>query len=151
MSKYLFRRLDNDEVVELPFSYVMAQDSCGFVQLNDDAWARRCVHLELERDGTPEPTPVVPCSAPLISNAMGFPKQQLADFEADRAAHGFTDVDFRPSPECPEVYQVVCGSESARNKYAAHRGMIECNSRSGSKMGKEELEMAKDMVKDRYG
>lgn len=68
---------------------------------------------------------------PIISDALGFTEGQLAQFEADRIKHGFSDVEFVRDPQVPEFYQVKMGSEETKSRYMKHRGYHDRNSLNG--------------------
>lgn len=147
---YIYRRLDNDELVEVGFATCMTQDVTGCIVLPDGTQARRCVWLELASDQRPKDgQPVVPCSVKHTSTAMGFISSQIGEFEADRVKHGFSDVEFVLDKE-GYTYSVVCGSEKTKQMYAKHLGYVDASSRNGSKMGPEEFEMARQKVLEKY-
>jgi len=143
---YLFRREDNDAVVELSFAEAMAADCAGFVTLSDGVTAKRCVHMEGRskprpaRDGSTAPFRMKP------SDALGFGQHQLADFEEDRARNNFTGVEFVRDPQVPEFIQVQCDSRQTYNRYAKHRGYVNKNDLGGVILSEKELEGARIMV-----
>ena len=88
-------------------------------------------------------------TVPIVSSAMGFIATQIGEFEADRIKHGFTDIEFVRSQD-GFTYDVKCGSQEAKKRYAKHLGYEDFSSVSGGKLGKEELEMARQLVAERY-
>jgi hypothetical protein len=153
MSKaYLYRREDNGCLVEVDFATMMEQ-KCGFITLPDGVEARRCVHLEIERDGRQKAAPVREIEKPIVSDALGFPQHQLAEFEQDRAKHGFGGVEFTPDPRVPEFYQVRISGKREYQRYLKHRQMHDRNSRNGGgqALSPELLERAAAIVKREKG
>lgn len=148
---YLFRRTDNDAIVEVPWGVMIEQDAAGFITLSDGVQARRCVHLELDRDGRQGRTGESRCVAsPSPSDTLGFPCQQLATFEEDRVRNGFTDVEFAPDPLAPEFYQVRFGSHDARDRYTRHRGYVNKTGLGGVRLTQAELDRAAEFVGRRF-
>lgn len=152
---YLFKREDTGEIVELPFSYVMDKDVMGYVELPDGVRAKHCVRLEIERDGgakRPEKAPPPATDRPIVSDALGFTRDQLADFEADRQAHGFSGVEFKPDPDVPQFYQVHVSSQKEWKRYIKHRGMIDRNSRNGGgrPLSADQMSQAEQRAREMY-
>ena len=144
--RFAFKREDNDEIVWVDWTTMMGQIG-GFITLSDGVEARRCVYLE---GGSPSPAPPVQRGSPVpvVSDALGFPKQCLKEREAQRQEWGLADIEFRRDPRVPEFYQVHCGSEAARDRYARHRNMV---NRTGSLGGgvmlsQEDLDRAAELV-----
>ena len=142
---YLFRREDTGEVVEVSFEEAMRQDVAGWITLPDGAAAKRCVRLEnrppLAREKH-EPPP----SRPLVSDAMGFGEHQLAEFEADRRANGFTNVEFVRDPAVPQFFKVKCGSRREHARYVKHRGYVNRTGIGGLRLSTEDMERARQFV-----
>lgn len=149
---YLFRREDSGEVIEVPFGVMIEQDRAGYITLPDGVQAKRCVYLELERDGRPEKKREKrDGTRPVVSDALGFTDNQLADFEADRKANGFSDIEFRPDPSEPRFFQVHAGSRESFNRYMKHRGYEQKSSFGGVRLTQEDLDRAREMVERCYG
>ena len=152
MKLYKFRREDNQKIVEVPFGVMMGQDAAGFITLPCGTLARRCAYLEEE-----EPAPAPPQrrgqhtgTRKIVSDSLGFPRQQLADFERDRKANGFGGVEFAPDPAVPEFVQVHCDSRATFNRYAKHRGMVNKNTFGGVLLSTEEMERAETIARRIY-
>jgi|GEM_PF-2519987 len=143
---YRFRREDNGEVVEVDFATMMTQDVAGFITI-DGVSARRIVAPEEKK---PVKMSKAPIGRPIVSDTLGFPTKQLAEFETDRQAHGFRQVEFRPDPVVPEFCQVVCHSRDEYGRYVKHRGFVNANSIGGVRLTQEELDAAADFVKRQY-
>ena len=126
----IFRREDNDELIELDFATVMErQDAAGYVTLDDGVLARRCIHLE-QKAGRADRRAEL--DKPIISDTLGVTAHQLAEMEADRKAHGFRGVEFVQDAAEPTFYQVKCDSVASWRAYMKHRGMADRNSKNGS-------------------
>jgi hypothetical protein len=142
--KYIFRREDNEKLVEVSFGEMMEQQG-GYITLPGGVQARRCVALEIERDGK-SPTSAVPQSRPIVSDSLGFTDSQLSEMEADRASSGFTGVEFVRDPQEPRFYQVKCDSWRTRDRYARHRGMVDRSRGPGLKLSQRDLDRAAELV-----
>lgn len=131
---YIYRREDTGELIEVGFDQMMEQKD-GYITLHDGVLARRCVGLEVAKYGGVEAAKYEAAlggkAAPIVSDALGFPYQQLQDFEADRVKHGFTGVEFTKDPHVPEFYQVRISSQAEWARYIAHRGMTDRNGANG--------------------
>ena len=148
---YLYRRDDNGEVVDVGFAQMLDQKD-GFIILPDGSSARRCVHLEIERDRK-FAVPVDSerrdkVSSAIVSDALGFTAAQYADFEADRVKNKFSGVEFKKDPTCPWFYQAHFSSWAARDAYMKHRQLRDNNSKNGSgaTLTREQLEAAAEML-----
>jgi hypothetical protein len=148
--KYLFRREDTGEVIELDFVTMMTMDSMGCVTLDDGVVARRARDLDpqLQRAEI-----VRELEKPVVSDSLGFTEKQLADFEADRKRHGFTGVEFKRDPDVPQFFQVHCSGKAEWDRYVKHRGMNDCNSMNGGRqaLSERDLRAAEQKVRERYG
>jgi hypothetical protein len=141
---YKFTREDTGEIVEVDFETMMTQDAAGYIKLPDGVAARRVLDVHRPR------APVEKGNSnhrPPVSDAMGFTAWQLAEFEDDRKKHGFTGVEFKPDPMCPDFYQVHCGSMSEYDAYVAHRGMFQQGRSKGAVLSKKDLADAADLAK----
>lgn len=145
---YLFRRDDSGEIVEVDFRTMMEQDRAGYIVLPDGVHAKRCLHLELERDGRRVRPPVdrSPLERPMVSDVLGFPEEFLAEFEEDRQKNGFTDVEFVHDQDVPEFMNVKCQSRAAFNRYVKHRGMYNRTGIGGLRLTEGDLARAAEMV-----
>lgn len=115
---YKFRREDTGEVVEVDFATMMAQ-SAGWITLPDGVQARRVYDgPHIERKYTP--TEAGP-EKRTVSDALGFPDYQIADFEEHRKREGHA-VEFRRDPSFDGFMQVV-GSARDMERYAESRKM----------------------------
>lgn len=142
---YRFRREDTGEIVEVDYA-TMIQHSYGWITLPDGVKAKR-VH---DQPRMKMRTKCVRVGArPYISDTMGFGQHQWEDFEKDRVAHGFSDVEFVRDPTCPEFFQVKCSNAGARDRYAKHRGMDNKTGIGGVRFAPGELERAAEFVKER--
>ena len=128
---YLFRRVGDGELLELPFSFVMRQDVLGYVDLPDGGMARRCVALEIQREQEAPATKTRRLIPEIVSDTLGFGQQHVAEFEADRQTHGFTGVEFIRDLHTPEFFRVKCDSPRTWARYVKHRGLVDKNSRNG--------------------
>ena len=145
---YKFRREDTGEVIEVPWE-VMIQQEFGYITLEDGTLARRCLHLEDHSKAKRKDSRTG--SKEIISDSLGFGEHQLADFEKDRKANGFSGVEFIRDPAVPEFFRVKCSSRREFNRYVAHRGMVNKNSIGGVRFTEEELEGAKEMMRRIHG
>ena len=144
--EYKFRREDNGEIVEVDFRTAIEAHH-GWITLPDGVEAKRVHDSPLRA----RETCVKTGSRAIVSDSMGFCDFQLQDFEADRKANGFTDVEFVRDPAVPGFMQVKCGSRDTYNKYAAHRGYDNKNSMGGMRLSEEDMARAVDFVMDKYG
>ncbi len=143
---YLFRREDDGQVVEVDFATMMGQDAAGYITLPDGTPARRCLHLETERDGRPPRKESPYLEKPIVSDALGFCEEQLADFEEDRRANGFRGVEFVRDPLVPQFFQVKCKSRAEHDRYVKHRGMVNRSYNGGVQLSQEDLDRARILV-----
>jgi len=143
---YIYRRDDNEELVEVPWS-VMIDQRAGYITLPDGVSARRCLHLEADRDGRPGKTPAPErADREYVSDAMGFTEAALPDFEADRVKHGFTGIEFTQDPTEPTFRQVKCRSRKEYQRYMRHRGMFDKSTRSNFRLTQEDFDRATELV-----
>ena len=144
--KYLFRRADNDRVIEVGFEAMIGMDSLGFITLPDGVTARRCQHLEAPalraKTGA-----VKELNKPIVSDSLGFTFHQLDDFELDRQKNGFVGTEFKPDPLVPGFFQVRFTSQAEKDRYAKHRGQFEKNSRNGGGTPPSEQQVEKMRAK----
>jgi hypothetical protein len=126
--QYIYRRDDNDELVEVGWAAMIEQEN-GFITLPDGVSARRCLHLERERDALSQKAVIRrdEGTKEIVSDAMGFPCRQLQDFEVDRQTHGFSGIEFRTDPTEPSFVQVVSKSPGEFQRYMKHRGFVDRN------------------------
>lgn len=147
--KYLYRREDTGAVVSRPFSAVLSQDPAGYITLEDGVLARRCWHLEdagrlrTKKAVVDDPNVTAPKA---VSDSLGFTEQQLRDFEADRDAHGFRDIEFHRDPDVPQFFQVHAASRAAMMKYARHRGMRDLSNRGSVYLTQADMDRAAEIA-----
>lgn len=149
---YAFRREDNDELFWVDFEAMIHNTMNGFMALSDGTEARRVPRFDRVPRAVKQEAEKIsrqPCDLrPIVSDALGFPTAQLADFEADRAAHGFSGVEFKPDPQVPEFTQVHFKGREEWARYVKHRGYVD---RNGSKtsavlLSQDDLDRAKELV-----
>lgn len=144
---YKYCREDTGEIVEVDYA-AHIHHSHGWITLEDGVKAKRVRDPE-------EPRKIVGPkkvgTKKLVSDSLGFGKHQLAEFEADRAQHGFSDVEFKPDPMVPEFIQVHFETTAARDRYARHRQYGNKTGLGGVRFTEEELARAEDRVKEQYG
>lgn len=134
MTKYIFRRTDNDELVEVDFQTMMTQQG-GYITLPDGREARRCVHLEQPDDSDPQPKAGKrkKVQAEIISTSLGCTARQVETFKR-LAAEAKIPVEFVPqhTPHGVHFYEAKFPSWKARDAYAKHRhSSNDRNSRNG--------------------
>lgn len=150
----IFRK-DDGQLIDIPFSQIIdKQGSDGFLQLEDGTWAKRCVQLELERDGktrrAKQEDAKHSLNLTMVSDALGFGDHQLADFEADRRANNFQGIEFVRDPTYSRFIQVKCNCPATYERYVKHRNQIINNKVTGQLISQAELERAGEMVRERY-
>lgn len=148
---YQYRRLDNDEVIEVDFDTMINQSAGGFIELEIGG-----VKVEAKRvhDQTVKVKKVTYATdPPIVSDSLGFGQHQLADFERDRVAHGFTGVEFVRDPQVPEFFQARIGSVKELEAYRTHRGLTDRNSRNGSTatVSPKQMAEAEKWAKGKWG
>lgn len=127
---YPFRRDDTGELIEVDFATMLqAEGPLGILTLPCGATARR---VRTGDTMSPRAGTASDVDRPIVSDALGFIGEQLADFEADRVRHGFSGIEFRPDPRVPQFYQAHASSRAEFERYARHRGKQDNNSRNGS-------------------
>lgn len=134
-------KTDDGEVIEV--SEEVAFEAGSFLELPDGRLARR-----FNRPSSKMTAGKIGERKTIVSDAMGFGQHQLAEMEADRKAHNFTDIEFVPDPEIPQFIQVHCGSEKAKRKYMEHRQFTDRNSSNGAGriLSPQMFEEAKELV-----
>lgn len=125
MSNYPFRT-DDGKIHRVDFDTMMnAKD--GILTLPNGKLARR-VHdtpppkLSKRLEERPE----------IVSDALGFPQQQLADMQEHLRTSGCRGIEFQRDPSVPEFIQVKAGSQKEFHRYMRARGFHDQNSRNGS-------------------
>ena len=143
---YLFRREDTGEIVEVPWATMIEQQG-GWITI-DGVPSRRCIHLEIERDGKPQRQAEKRSEGAntIFSDALGFPQQSFSEFEEDRQRNGFSGVEFTRDPQVPEFYQVKCATRAEFNRYMKHRGYVQKSGIGGVRLTQDDLDRAKEMV-----
>lgn len=153
---YYFRRVDNDEVYALPFSYVLEQDQAGYITLHDGSIAKRCVHLE-EQGNTKPKAHHQGINRHDLTFSLGFSKKQLPEMMEAARRDGLSGVEFYEDPQNKNMVGIRCASEAQKDAYIKHRGknieggLINRTSKLGGKLMREDLEMAEKLVRERYG
>lgn len=153
--RYVFRREDNDQTIEVDFETMMTMDAMGCITLEDGVVARRCRSLE---PSFPKGEPVKELNKPMVSDALGFCEGQLADFEEHRRRGGFTGIEFKRDPDVPQFFQVHCSGPEEYRRYREERnrlsgGMFEDhNSRNGGgqALSERDLRAAEQRVREMY-
>jgi hypothetical protein len=140
-----FRREDNGEVFEATFLQSLHQDVAGFIVLEDGTRAKR-----VQEYAPPKDLPEVQGNKggrEFVSDSLGFPAHQLADFEEDRVRNGFVGVSFTKDPGCQWFYQVRISDPTTKEKYLKHRQFADYN-RTGTKdfISQEQLDRAKQQI-----
>lgn len=145
---YRFRREDDGLIIEVDFATAIKAVH-GWITLEDGVSARR-VHDE--QRSTISAAPKKLGSQPIISDNLGFFDYQYDDFEKDRKANGFTDVEFVRDPSFPHYYQVRCDSYAARDRYAKHQqDWVDRGPGGGWQITQQELDRAAAFVQEKYG
>lgn len=138
---YRFIREDDGFVIEVDFETMMGQDVAGYITLDDGVQARRVMDVENKRPtierGNANRTPP-------SSDALGFTAHQLWEFEEDRRRNGFSGVEFKPDPSCPEFYQVHFSSHGERDRYMQHRNFVDKNYTKGNPLSAKDLDAARE-------
>lgn len=124
--KYIFRRLDNDELIEVDFETAMSQVN-GYITLPDGTEARRCVYLEKQAERAAKQKKL---RHEIVSDTLGVTKHQLEESRKRAAAQGLR-VDFTPDPTEPTFYQARFPSAKDYKRYADSFGFTDKNSRNG--------------------
>jgi len=142
--KYTFQREDDEKLIQVDYETMMTQQA-GFIELPDGVSARRVHELAVRKKAENE---VKTGTVVHASDALGFPIEQIGDFEKDRVKHGFNGVEFRPDPSEPTFVRPHFTSKGQWEKYVKHRGMIDKNSvnGSGAVMSPEIFEKSKEIV-----
>jgi hypothetical protein len=142
---YQFIREDNGEVVEVDFEAMMEKDAMGCITLPDGVMAReRRPSSRRQAKGNTNGV-----EQEIISDGLGFSELQLAEFEADRKAHGFSGVEFKRDPLEPTYYRVHFSGRREWERYIKHRGAFNKNgSRMGVTLAPGELERAAKRVRE---
>lgn len=155
MSKYIFRRMDTEELIELPFEQMMQQDQAGYVTLKDGTLARRCLHLEGKAEKTKAHHQGI--NRHDLTFSLGFSKKQLPEMMEAARRDGLSGVEFYEDPQNKNMVGIRCASEAQKDAYIKHRGknieggLINRTSKLGGKLMREDLEMAEKLVRERYG
>lgn len=148
---YKFRREDTGEVIDVDFASMMEMDACGYITLPDGVVARRCRRLEQQQE-TGDVEKIIPLEKPILSDSLGFCETQLAEFEADRVANGFTGIEFVPEPGLPFFYQVKCSGKEEWKRYLRHRNMRDNSKKLGSAatLTPKDIEEARQRILEKY-
>ncbi len=148
---YIFRREDNGELVHLDFEEMM-QAKDGFLELSIDGkpcLLRRCVHLELDRDGREKRKQAeLGLDKPIESDVMGFSVEALGQWEDFRKTHGFRNVEYVQDKDVPTFYKPRFTNWSEWDRYRKEVGKTDNNSKNGSgaAISPAQLEKAKEIL-----
>lgn len=143
---YKFRREDDGRIEEVSFIDMIQQDCAGYVTLDDGVKAKRIATTSATKCRDPANAN----HTPPVSDNLGFTSWQLQDFEEDRVRHGFTGVEFKADPACPQFYQVHCSDYASYSAYLKHRGKVNQGRTCASALSKDALLAAEEMARDRY-
>ena len=86
----------------------------------------------------------------VVSDAIGFPIQALADREADRKANGFSGIEFKPDPQVPEFCQVHGASRKELLKYAKHLGYQDQGKTGYLSLSEDDFARARELAGRRF-
>jgi hypothetical protein len=148
---YIFRRTDSHELVEMPFSAVLEQDSLGYITLPDGVQAKRCLWLEDQDQASKSQAVHTGINRFDLTFSLVFSKKQLPEMRQAAKDAGFSGVEFYPDPQNPNMVGIRCSSEAERERYIKHRGCFNKTGSLGSTLGKEDIAMAEKLVRERYG
>lgn len=144
MSKYQYQT-DDGEIIDVDFA--TAVESGAFLKLEDGRLAKRINRPSVKKT---DRGPKLAVLAPIVSDAMGFTDNQLAEMRADAEANpqAHRGIEFVQDPTEPRFYQVHCASEEAKRRYMKHRRFSDRNSRNGGGriLSPEQLENAKALI-----
>jgi hypothetical protein len=149
---YNFRREDNGEVIEVGFEEMMEQDAAGFIQISTPDGPVEAKRVHRSKTIVRGEIPRFAGEKEIVSDSLGFLRTQLGEFETDRKAHNFTDVEFRPDPDVDGFVQVAFKTKAAWRRYSKHRGMMDISGmgRPCSALSKETMERAKELALQQY-
>ena len=145
---YQYRREDNGKIVQVDFEANMSMDVAGFITTKIKGKDVVCRKVRDEPKAPRQSEERSPIYKTFVSDTMGFSGHQLADFEADRKKHGFSDVEFVREPGV-DFYQVHVKGPEALERYRKHRSFYDMNSRNGGgiTMPPGHLEEAQERVR----
>lgn len=136
---------DAGELVWLNFSEMMAADTAGFLVLEDGREARRARSEECY--GEQSRTRSEKLRVKMVSESLGFGREQLADFENDRVSSGVRGVEFIPDPRDGKLMNVQFDGPQSRKAYLKHRGFHDkSRSAGGSSISAKDLADAKALL-----
>lgn len=141
MSDYRFKT-DDGEIHLVSFDEMMnAKD--GIIELPDGTLARRVHDNE-----PPKQSKRIEERPEIVSDALGFPQQQLADMQQHLRTSGCRGIEFQRDPTVPEFIQVKAGSHREFQRYMKSRGFFDKNSRNGSgaMLTKKDFEDARELA-----
>lgn len=142
--KYKFKT-DDGTIHTVSFEQMMeAKD--GFLTLPNGETARR-VH-----DVYQKPSKPVAQRPEIVSDALGFPQQQLGDMQKHLEESGCKGIEFTRDKSVPEFIQVKAGSHREFQRYMKSRGFNDMNSRNGSGgLSKKDFEDARELAARKAG
>jgi hypothetical protein len=135
----------------------MEQDATGHITLPDGVQAKRCVYLEQCIEDQKPKAVHTGMNKHDLTFSLGFSKKQLPEMQEAARRDGLTGVEFYPDPQNSNMIGIRCGSEAEKERYIKHRGkwmeggLVNRTGSLGGGMGKECLEMAEKLVRERYG
>lgn len=151
MTTYQFRREDDGQIVEVGFIEMMEKDAAGCITLADGVVAREIRRSSRRVEHKGKASIVSP---PIVSDALGVTCHQIAEFEADRVAHGFSGLEFRQDPMTPGFYQAHFSSWAEKDRYMKHRdNSLVDRSKKGSSvtMTPDLLRRAEELARREHG
>lgn len=138
---YLFKS-DDGTAHMLSFEQAMNADAMGYFTLPCGTIVRRVRDFKTETTKAPEKRPEI------VSDALGFPQQQLETMREQLKQSGCRGIEFTRDPAVPEFIQVRAGSQAEYNRYAKARGYRDMNGINGASRGitQKELDDAKNLL-----
>ena len=140
MTTYRFKD-DDGAIHEVDFATMM-ESKDGFITLPDGRLAKR-VH-----DFYPNPSKRVSERTEIVSDALGFPQQQIGQMQEHLKQSGCKGIEFTRDPDVKEFVQVKAGSQREFHRYMRSRGFNDMNSRNGSgaMLTKRDFEAARELA-----
>lgn len=116
---------DHGKIHKLTWQQMMEADQFGFTTING-------VLMRRVRDYSNETTHHVGSRPEIVSDALGFPQQQIGEMQEHLRQSGCKGIEFERDKAVPEFVQVKAGSHREFHKYMRSRGFHDQNSRNGS-------------------
>lgn len=124
--KYVARREDNGELVNVTFDQIMSQQA-GFITLEDGTLAR-CVTVTDEWQRATKHKKV---RVEIVSDTLGVTANRVDEYRENAKQFGYK-VEFVPEPGCEHFCQAKFPSWHEKDRYMAFRGLCDKNSKTGS-------------------